>query len=121
MYRDGEGGSVRDTDLIELTVAGAAAALRERACSCREYVEALIARSESMAGLNAFVSHDWDALLAAARAVDGGAGAGTRGPRPGASGRRGAGRRSRASPRDGWDRAGRRRQRDGATWRGSSG
>ena len=69
---------MRDTDLIELTVVGAAAALRERACSCREYVEALIARSEAMAGLNAFVSHDWDALLAAARAVDGGSG--TRGP-----------------------------------------
>ena len=78
MYRDGEGGSVRDTDLIELTVVEAAAGLRERACSCREYVEALIARSEAMAGLNAFVSHDWDALLAAARAVDGGSG--TRGP-----------------------------------------
>ncbi len=78
MHRDGEDGSVRDTDLIELTVAEAAAALRERACSCREYVEALIARAEAMAGLNAFVSHDWGALLAAARAVDGGAGA--RGP-----------------------------------------
>ena len=78
MHRDGEDGSVRVTDLIELTVVEAAAALRERACSCREYVEALIARSEAMAGLNAFVSHDWDALLAAARAVDGGSG--TRGP-----------------------------------------
>ena len=78
MHRDGEDGSVRVTDLIELTVVEAAAALRERACSCREYVEALIARSEAMAGLNAFVSHDWDALLAAARAVDGGSG--PRGP-----------------------------------------
>ena len=74
MHRDGEDGSVRVTDLIELTVVEAAAALCERACSCREYVEALIARSEAMAGLNAFVSHDWDALLAAARAVDGGSG-----------------------------------------------
>ena len=80
MHRDGEGGRVRDADLIELTVAEAAAALRERACSCREYVEALVARSEAMAGLNAFVSHDWDALLAAARAVDGGGGSGARGP-----------------------------------------
>ena len=78
MHRDGEDGSVRDTDLIELTVVEAAAALRERACSCREYVEALIARSEAMAGLNAFVSHDWDALREAARAADGGSG--TRGP-----------------------------------------
>ena len=69
---------MQDTDLIELTVVEAAAALRERACSCREYVEALIARSEAMAGLNPFVSHDWDALRAAARAVDGGSG--TRGP-----------------------------------------
>ena len=74
MRRDGEDGSVRDTDLIELTVAQAAAALRERACSCREYVEALVARSEAMAGLNAFVSHDWETLLASARAVDGGSG-----------------------------------------------
>ena len=78
MHRDGEDGSVRVTDLIELTVVEAAAALRERTCSCREYVEVLIARSEAMAGLNAFVSHDWDALLAAARAADGGSG--TRGP-----------------------------------------
>ena len=78
MHRDGEGGSVRDADLIELTVVEAADALRERACSCREYVEALIARVEAMAGLNAFVSRDWDALLAAARAVDRGAAA--RGP-----------------------------------------
>ena len=74
MHRDGEDGSVRDTDLIELTGVEAAAALRGRACSCREYVEALIVRSEAMAGLNAFVSHDWDALREAARAVDGGSG-----------------------------------------------
>ena len=67
---------MRDTDLIELTAAEAAAALRERACSCREYVEALVARCEAMADLNAFVSHDWDELLAAARAVDGGSGTG---------------------------------------------
>ena len=65
---------MRSADLIDLTVARAAAALRERACSCREYVEALIARCEAMADLNAFVSHDWDALIAAARAVDAGSG-----------------------------------------------
>lgn len=65
---------MRDTDLIELTVVEAATAIRERVCSCREYVEAIIARSEAMAGLNAFVSHDWDTLLAAARAVDDGSG-----------------------------------------------
>ena len=69
---------MRDTELIELTVVEAAAALRARVCSCREYVESLIARAEAMAGLNAFVSHDWDALLAAAWAVDGGSG--PRGP-----------------------------------------
>ena len=63
---------MRDADLVELTVSQAAAALRERACSCREYVEALIAQCEAKAHLNAFVSHDWDALLAAAHAVDGG-------------------------------------------------
>ena len=78
MHRDGEDERVRVTDLIELTVVEAAAALRERVCSCREYVEALIARSEAMAGLNAFVSHDWDALREAARTADGGSG--TRGP-----------------------------------------
>ena len=70
------GWSVRNVDLTELTVTGAAAALRARAFSCREYVEALVARCEAMAGLNAFVSHDWEALLAAARAVDAGAGGG---------------------------------------------
>ena len=69
---------MRNAELTELTVAEAASALRERACSCREYVEALVARCEAMADLNAFVSHDWDALLAAARAVDGGSG--SRGP-----------------------------------------
>ena len=67
-----------DMDLIELTAVEAATAIGERACSCREYVEALVARCEAMAHLNAFVSHDWDALLAAARAVD--EGSGTRGP-----------------------------------------
>ena len=64
---------MRNAELTELTVGQAAAALRERACSCREYVEALVARCEAMAGLNAFVSHDWDALLASAREVDGSA------------------------------------------------
>ena len=71
---------MRNTDLIELGVSEAAAALRARACSCREYVEALVARCEAMAHLNAFVSHDWEALLAAARAVDDGSGSGARGP-----------------------------------------
>ena len=66
---------MRDTDLTELTAAAAAAAVRARACSCREYVEALVARSEAMADLNAFVSHDFEALLEAARAVDGESGA----------------------------------------------
>ena len=65
---------MRDADLIELTVVQAAAALRERKCSCREYVEALIARCEAVVHLNAFVSHDWEALLAGARAVDRGSG-----------------------------------------------
>jgi mandelamide amidase len=65
---------LRDADLVELTVSQAAAALRERACSCREYVQALIARCEAQAHLNAFVSHDWETLLASARAVDGGSG-----------------------------------------------
>ena len=67
---------MRDRELTELGVAEAASALRERACSCREYVEALVARCEAMAHLNAFVSHDWDALLASARAVDADSGAG---------------------------------------------
>ena len=65
---------MRDADLTELTLVQAAAAIRERACSCREYVEALIARCEAAAHLNAFVSRDWDALLEAALAVDRGAG-----------------------------------------------
>ena len=66
---------MRNTDLIDLTVTQAAAAIRERVCSCREYVEALVARCDALAGLNAFVSHDWDALLASADALDGGSAA----------------------------------------------
>ena len=65
---------MRDADLIELTVMRAVAALRERACSCREYIEALIARCEAAVHLNAFVSRDRQALLAIPRAVDRGSG-----------------------------------------------
>ena len=65
-----------DTELIDLTITGALNALRERVCSCREYVEALIGQCERHAALDAFVSRDWDTLVAAARAVDDGARAG---------------------------------------------
>lgn len=53
-------------DLIELTILEAVAALRRGQVSAREYAEALIGRCEAQAGLNALVSHDWDALMAAA-------------------------------------------------------
>ena len=76
MRGDGKGKSVRDAELADLTVTQAAAALRARSCSCREYVEALIARCEAMADLNALVAHDWDALLASSRGVDSGTGPG---------------------------------------------
>ncbi len=65
-----------DADLVELTISEARAALREKACSCREYVEALIARCETNAGLNPFVSHDWEALLREACDADAGGNAG---------------------------------------------
>ena len=67
---------MRDTELVEMSIAAALKALREGACSCREYVEALIGRCERRAVLNAFVSRDWDALVDAARAVDDGSRAG---------------------------------------------
>lgn len=59
-------------DLIELTILEAVAALRSGQVSAREYAEALIERCEAQAGLNALVSHDWDALTAAAEKADAG-------------------------------------------------
>ena len=59
-------------DLIELTILEAVAALRSGRISAREYAEALIGRCEAQAGLNALVSHDWDALMAAAEEADAG-------------------------------------------------
>ncbi len=54
----------------KLTLGEALAALREGQLSSRDYVEGLIARCEAMQDLNALVSHDWEALRAAADRAD---------------------------------------------------
>ena len=59
-------------DLIELTILEAVAALRSGRVSTREYAEALIGRCEAQAKLNALISHDWDALMAAAEEAEAG-------------------------------------------------
>ena len=65
-----------DVALAELTISDAGRALRDSACSCREYAEALIEQCEANADLNPFVSHDWEALLSEARTADAGGNAG---------------------------------------------
>lgn len=57
-------------DAHKLTLGEALAALRDGTLSSRAYVEALIARCEAMQDMNALVSHDWDALRAAADQSD---------------------------------------------------
>ena len=57
-------------ELTDLSISEAGRALRDRTVSCREYVEALIGQCETKRDLNAFVSHDFDALLDAADTVD---------------------------------------------------
>jgi Asp-tRNA(Asn)/Glu-tRNA(Gln) amidotransferase A subunit family amidase len=61
------------SDPVELTITEALAAMRAGSLSCRDYVEAHIARSDAHADLNAYVSWDWEALRQAARQVDEGA------------------------------------------------
>ena len=63
-------------ELIALSVTDARAALQAGAFSCQEYVHALVGQCEAEQDLNAFVAHDFDALLAAAEAVDAGGSAG---------------------------------------------
>jgi mandelamide amidase len=53
-----------------LTATAAVAALRSGELGLGEYVEALLRRTERLAHLNAYVTHDADAVLAAARAAD---------------------------------------------------
>ncbi len=55
---------------VELTAAQAAAAIRNGSLSAEAYAESLIAQGATWGHLNAFISHDPDALLAAARAAD---------------------------------------------------
>ena len=58
------------TSTVELTAAQAAAAIRNGSLSAEAYAESLIAQGATWGHLNAFISHDPDALLAAARAAD---------------------------------------------------
>lgn len=57
-------------DLVEKTIVGALQALKSGEMKCRDYIEALIARSDEHRDLNAFVAHDWQALRNAADDVD---------------------------------------------------
>ncbi|MEM9104379.1 MAG: indoleacetamide hydrolase [Pseudomonadota bacterium] len=59
------------TDPVDLTITEALAAMRTGSLSCRDYVEAHIARSDAHQDLGAHVSWDWDALRAQADQVDG--------------------------------------------------
>lgn len=70
----GRGGAVAqtaDADVVELTAAQAAAAIRSGDLSAEAYAERLIAQGEAWRHLNAFISEDPSALLAAANAADG--------------------------------------------------
>ncbi len=59
-----------DSDPLELSLSQAAAAIRAGALSARDYCAAFIRQSERQRDLGALVSWDWDALDAAAAAVD---------------------------------------------------
>ena len=58
------------TDTVELTAAQAAAAIRNGELSAESYAERLIAQGTAWRHLNAFISEDPVAVLAAARAAD---------------------------------------------------
>ncbi len=60
------------TDPATWTITTASRNLRQRRCSCREYIEVLIGQCERLITLNAFTSHDWDNLMDMARAIDDG-------------------------------------------------
>jgi indoleacetamide hydrolase len=57
-------------DLTELTVFGAANAIKDGAVSAREYASALLVRCKGRADLNAFITVDADVLLEASEKAD---------------------------------------------------
>lgn len=57
-------------DILDLTLVEAAAALRSGRLGAAEYAGALIARARDFADLNAFILHDPEQVLRAARAAD---------------------------------------------------
>jgi len=65
---------------LGLSAVEALSALRDKRFSARSYAEAVLARSEALAGLNVFISQDGDALLAAAEQADERLAAGEAGP-----------------------------------------
>src|SRR5262245_30119176 len=68
-------------DLADLTVLGAAAALRSGTATSEALADALLARAAAHEDLNAFISQDPDRVRAAARAADAArAGGSLRGP-----------------------------------------
>jgi len=66
----GASAAIADTELAEMTVRQAIAALAAKKVSALEYAEALLARAELLRNLNAFTGQDGDVVRAAARAID---------------------------------------------------
>src|SRR5690606_16183277 len=74
---DGAGGAIlTNTNLLELPLDQAVAAIAAKRLSAVEYCDAHIAQSERNQHLGAFVSWDWERLRASARAIDEGRHAG---------------------------------------------
>lgn len=70
MVRAARESGLAQQDPHKQTVVDALAAMRDGRLTSRDYAEALIAQAEAKRHLNALVSHDWDALRAAADRAD---------------------------------------------------
>ena len=58
------------TDLCELNLHQVKEAYKNGSFSCKEYVDALIKKSETHKDLNALVSTDWESLRVSAEKID---------------------------------------------------
>jgi len=78
--QDSSAASTTRNSLAELTVAGAAGAIRRGEISSEAYAEALLGRAKEQADLNAFITIDDAAVLSAARDADKARAAGSTAP-----------------------------------------
>ncbi|MGI9508815.1 MAG: indoleacetamide hydrolase [Geminicoccaceae bacterium] len=69
-FGTGQGRAAESLGPLDLTATEALSALRERRFSARAYAEAVLARSAELKRLNALISQDGEALLAAAAVAD---------------------------------------------------